>query len=163
MKPSTLNLLAIDLTRLMTSHDWTFEYSDDPKVHNNGIREWQAITDLVSDMGGSGDEIFKQMLRDHAPPYHPGYNFVHPKKPSPIPLPPVRYWNKLKPYYTIKVGDRIEMEGHDRYVQKGDQIIGLPVRDLHDHEGFVSVRRLSNMPRDRDGIEVPVMHWRTES
>lgn len=136
----------------LEEHDWTFRYSDDFLVVDQGESQWDVICDLAKSVGDVGWSIVLRYVKDKAPEWHPGYHLVHaPEKPK-VKLPPRREWRTVANYREIREGDRVRLQDivngvhrwpDFRFVMKGDPIVGMAVADLHkEHPHVINVMRL---------------------
>ena len=68
-KISTIKLLET-LESQLKSHDWFFEYSDDSRYYNSGLREFQQIWQTIEKLQAIGENEFDQaiaMYKEHKP------------------------------------------------------------------------------------------------
>lgn len=65
MSESDATTLLKQLGQELKSHDWTYQYSDDPKYYDRGSREWESIRNIISQINKmglqtDGEAIWKQ-------------------------------------------------------------------------------------------------------
>ena len=68
-KTSTTKLLDI-LESQLKSHDWFYEYSDDHRYYNSGLREFTQIWQTIEQLQEIGENEFDQaiaMYKEHKP------------------------------------------------------------------------------------------------
>ena len=68
-KISTTKLLDI-LESQLKSHDWFYEYSDDHRYYNSGLREFTQIWQTIEQLQGISENAFDQaiaMYKEHKP------------------------------------------------------------------------------------------------
>ena len=68
-KISTTKLLDI-LESQLKSHDWFYEYSDDSRYYNSGLREFTQIWQTIEQLQEIGENAFDQaiaMYKEHKP------------------------------------------------------------------------------------------------
>ena len=68
-KTSTTKLLDI-LESQLKSHDWFYEYSDDNRYYNSGLREFTQIWQTIEKLQEIGENEFDQaiaMYKEHKP------------------------------------------------------------------------------------------------
>ena len=68
-KTSTTKLLDI-LESQLKSHDWFYEYSDDHRYYNSGLREFTQIWNTIEQLQAISENAFDQaiaMYKEHKP------------------------------------------------------------------------------------------------
>jgi hypothetical protein len=65
MSESDATTLLKQLGQELKSHDWNYQYSDDPKYYDRGSREWESIRNIISQINKTGlqtdgEAIWKQ-------------------------------------------------------------------------------------------------------
>ena len=65
MSESDATTLLKQLGQELKSHDWNYQYSDDPKYYDRGSREWESIRSIISQINKmglqtDGEAIWKQ-------------------------------------------------------------------------------------------------------
>ena len=65
MSESDATTLLKQLGQELKSHDWNYQYSDDPKYYDRGSREWESIRNIISQINKmglqtDGEAIWKQ-------------------------------------------------------------------------------------------------------
>ena len=66
---STIKLLET-LESQLKSHDWFYEYSDDHRYYNSGLREFQQIWQTIEKLQAVSENAFDQaiaMYKEHKP------------------------------------------------------------------------------------------------
>tara|TARA_R100000773_G_C4181571_1_gene91072 strand:+ start:566 stop:820 length:255 start_codon:yes stop_codon:yes gene_type:complete len=66
---STIKLLET-LESQLKSHDWFYEYSDDHRYYNSGLREFQQIWQTIEKLQAISENAFDQaiaMYKEHKP------------------------------------------------------------------------------------------------
>ena len=54
MSESDATTLLKQLGQELKSHDWNYQYSDDPKYYDRGSREWESIRNIISQINKMG-------------------------------------------------------------------------------------------------------------
>lgn len=54
MSESDATALLKQLGQELKSHDWNYQYSDDPKYYDRGSREWESIRNIISQINKMG-------------------------------------------------------------------------------------------------------------
>lgn len=56
----------VELSRLaelemeLATHDWDYEYSDDPRCYRRGLAEWRRIKELRDELGDEGQRLYER-------------------------------------------------------------------------------------------------------
>ena len=58
LKPKYFHELSLD--KMLESHDWTYEYSDDHRYWKKGSNERDIIHDKIKELGGFNKEIINK-------------------------------------------------------------------------------------------------------
>ena len=58
LKPKYFHELSLD--KMLESHDWTYEYSDDHRYWKKGSNERDVIHDKIKELGGFNKEIINK-------------------------------------------------------------------------------------------------------
>ena len=56
------NKLLLTLESQLKSHDWFYEYSDDARYYNSGLREFQQIWQTIEKLQELGENEFDQAI-----------------------------------------------------------------------------------------------------
>ena len=72
MKKNRINTIKLleTLESQLKSHDWFYEYSDDHRYYNSGLREFQQIWQTIEKLQAISENAFDQaiaMYKEHKP------------------------------------------------------------------------------------------------
>ena len=67
LKPKYFHELSLD--KMLESHDWTYQYSDDHRYYKQGSQEYKIINEKVKEMGGWSKEL-ADLWNKYAPSSH---------------------------------------------------------------------------------------------
>ena len=60
--------LALKLEKLLEAHDWFYEYSDDQRYWNEGLKQKLEIADTIKEMKEAGyEDLALTMYKNHKP------------------------------------------------------------------------------------------------
>jgi len=60
-KTNTIKLIE-DLESKLKSHDWFYEYSDDSRYYNSGLKEFTDIWNVIEQLQAVGENEFDQAI-----------------------------------------------------------------------------------------------------
>ena len=69
-KTNTTDKLLETLKSQLRHHDWFYEYSDDSRYYNSGLREFQQIWQTIEQLQAISENAFDQaiaMYKEHKP------------------------------------------------------------------------------------------------